>query len=214
MSILLSSLSALRVSQRALEITSHNIANANTPGYSRQRAELGTREPTQFGFGYVGNGAQITGVRRIYDEFLGGEVTRTRSEYGRFEAMSALSNRLGGLLNDPDAGLASTMQSFFNASNDVANDPASIGARETMLGETRVVVERFNQMSSQITALDLEVNARIRQDVSDIDALAREVAALNNQIAVGGGTRGGQAPNDLIDQRQQLIDELAGKVAV
>lgn len=214
MSILLTSLSALRVSQRALEITSHNVANVNTPGYSRQRANIVTREPTQFGFGAVGNGATIDGVERIYDGFLASEVTRASSEVGRFEAFAGMAERLGTLLNDAEVGLSSTIQSFFNASGDVANDPASISAREAMLGETRVVVERFNQMAAQITNFDFEVNSRITQDVADIDALAEDIAALNDQIAVSGGLGGGRAPNDLVDRREEVLNELAGKVAV
>lgn len=214
MSILNTSLSALRVAQRSLETTSHNIANVNTPGYSRQRVLLGTREPTQFGFGSIGNGAEIQAVQRVYDEFLGSQVTRATSELGRFESFAALADRLGNLLNDPDAGLSSTMQSFFNAAGDVANDPASIGARETMLGETRVVVERFNQMASQLSSLDQEVNSRITQDVADVDALAREIAALNERISISGGSDPARIPNDLVDERQNLLNELAGRVSI
>lgn len=214
MSILNTSLSALRVAQRALETTSHNIANVNTPGYSRQRVLLGTREPTQFGFGSVGNGAEVQAIQRVYDNFLGGQVTAATSELGRFQSFAGLADRLGNLLNDPNAGLASTMQSFYNAAGDVANDPASIGARETMLGETRAVVERFNQMSSQLGSLNQEVNGRIQQDVADIDALAGEIAALNERISVQGGADPSRIPNDLVDQRQTLINDLAGRVGI
>jgi flagellar hook-associated protein 1 FlgK len=214
MSILNTSLSALRVAQRALETTSHNIANVNTPGYSRQRVLLGTREPTQFGFGSVGNGAEVQAIQRVYDNFLGGQVTEATSELGRFQSFAGLADRLGNLLNDPNAGLSSTMQSFYNAAGDVANDPASIGARETMLGETRAVVERFNQMASQLDSLSFEVNGRIEQDVADIDALAKEIAALNERISVQGGADPARIPNDLVDQRQILINDLAGRVGI
>ena len=214
MSILNTSLSALRVAQRALETTSHNIANVNTPGYSRQRVLLGTREPTQFGFGSVGNGAEVQAIQRVYDNFLGGQVTEATSELGRFQSFAGLADRLGNLLNDPNAGLSSTMQSFYNAAGDVANDPASIGARETMLGETRAVVERFNQMASQLDSLSFEVNGRIEQDVADIDALAKEIAALNDRISVQGGADPARIPNDLVDQRQILINDLAGRVGI
>ena len=123
MSILSTSLSALRVAQRALETTSHNIANVNTPGYSRQRVNITTQQPTRFGFGSVGNGARLSGIERIYDQFLGNEVTNNISEYNRLDAFAGLANRLGNLMNDPQAGLSANMQSFFAAAADVANDP-------------------------------------------------------------------------------------------
>ncbi|MFK7886250.1 MAG: flagellar hook-associated protein FlgK [Gammaproteobacteria bacterium] len=214
MSILNTSLSALRVAQRALETTSHNIANVNTPGYSRQRVLLGTREATNFGFGSIGNGAEVQSVQRVYDQFLGDQVTSATSALGRFESFAALADRLGNLLNDPNDGLSSTMQSFYNAAGDVANDPASIGAREAMLGETRVVVDRFSQMASQLSGLDQEVNSRIAQDVADIDALAGDIAALNERISLNGGSDPSSVPNDLVDERQNLLNELAARVAI
>ncbi|MEM6639225.1 MAG: flagellar hook-associated protein FlgK [Pseudomonadota bacterium] len=214
MTILSTSLSALRVSQRVLEVTANNIANVNTPGYSRQRVAISAQQPTEFGFGFIGNGATIAGIDRIYDEFLGGELTRTTSEVGRLDAMSNYASRLGSLFNDPDFGLAATMQTFFNAANEVSNDPASISARENMLGETRVVVGRFNELASQIESLDSEINARIAEDVSDIGALAEELAQMNSRIARNSGAGGGQVPNDLIDQRNELVNELAGLVGI
>ncbi len=214
MSILSTSLSALRVSQRALETTSHNVANVSTPGYSRQRVNISARLPTQFGFGAIGNGAQVQSVQRIYDQFLGDTVNNSVSEYGRLQAFAGFSDRLGSIMSDPEAGLAANMQSFFNAANDVANDPASISAREAMLSETRVVTGRFNQMAQQLSSMDAEINSRIAQDVSDIDALASAIADVNRLIVSASSGDSNRQPNDLLDRRDTLVKELAGKIGV
>ena len=214
MSILSTSLSALRMSQRALETTSHNIANVNTPGFSRQRLDLGTRIPTELGFGSIGNGVEVTGVRRIFDQFINDQVTNNVSEFGRLEAFSGLADRLGNLFGDAQNGLAANMQAFFSAASDVANDPASISARETMLSETRVVIERLNQTAAQLNSIGSELNSRISQSVADIDALAGSIADLNDQIVSSGGSFGSGTPNDLLDQRDQLINELASQVSI
>ena len=125
------SLTGMAAFQRALEVTSHNIANANTPGYSRQVAEFGTREGQGTGNGYIGSGTQITTVKRIYDAMLGVQMQTSTTALARYEAISGLAGRVDSLLADPNTGLNDGLQSFFNAVQDLANDPASIPTRRS-----------------------------------------------------------------------------------
>ena len=127
--ILTTSLSGMRAFQSALEVTSHNIANANTPGYSRQVAEFSSRIGSGSGNGYIGAGTGVTTVKRIYDVLLGEQLRSSTTSHARFSMMSSLASRIDGLLADPQTGLSTGLQSFFNSVNDLSNDPSSVPIR-------------------------------------------------------------------------------------
>ncbi len=211
--ILNTSLSGLLAFRRAIEMTGHNIANANTPGYSRQVAEFVTREGQSFGNGYIGGGTQITTVKRVFDEFLGEQLRSSITGQARFSTLDSLATRIDNLLADPDAGLNAGLQKFFNALQDVANDPASVPARQALLGEAQSLAQRFQSLDARLDALGDEVNSRIGESVDAVNQLSAAIAALNGDIvAARNGT--GQPPNDLLDQRDRLVRELSAQVAV
>ena len=122
-------MSALLAQQRALTVTSNNIANANTPGYSRQVAEFTTRIGQNMGNGFVGGGTQVTTIKRVYDQMLGEQLRSSTTGQARFSVLDSLATRIDNLLADPDTGLNTGLQNFFNSVQDLANDPASIPAR-------------------------------------------------------------------------------------
>ncbi len=206
------SLTGMAAFQRALEVTSHNIANANTPGYSRQVAEFGTREGQGTGNGYIGSGTQITTVKRIYDAMLGVQMQTSTTALARYEAISGLAGRVDSLLADPNTGLNDGLQSFFNAVQDLANDPASIPTRQALLGEAEGLASRFRALDAQLRDVDTEISSRIRVAVDDINRLADSIAAVNDKIALANGL--GQPPNDLLDERDRLVLSLSEKVSV
>src|SRR5262245_22234215 len=116
-------LSALLSQQRALTTTSNNIANANTPGYTRQRVEQTTRPAQRLGSDFVGTGVDVQTVRRMSDEILANQLRSASGSFGRTDAFSALAEPLDNMLADSDTGLTASMQSFVNSLQDVANDP-------------------------------------------------------------------------------------------
>lgn len=211
--LLNTSLTGMLAFQRALEMTGHNITNANTPGYSRQVAEFGTRIGSGSGSGYIGGGTQITSVKRIYDEMLGEQLRAATSSHARFATLNDLATRIDSLLADPQTGLSSSMQSFFNAVQNVANDPSSVPARQAVLGEADGIVQRLQALEGRFAEFDHEVNQRVHSSVTDINLIADAVAEVNGQIALTAG-RGGQPPNDLLDQRDLLIRQLGEQVSV
>jgi len=206
--------SALLSLQRAITTTGHNIANVNTEGYSRQRVNFETLIPQLSGGSYIGSGVNAASIERIYDQFLTSEVrSRTTSQNG-FQAFSELSSRLDSLLADPDVGLSPTLESFFGALQDVANNPGSLPERQVLLGEAEVLADRFHYLDSNFRSLESELNARIETSVSDINSLARSIAELNEQVVRATAAGGGAPPNDLLDSRDQLITQLSEKIGV
>ncbi len=210
--LLNTSLTGMRAFQRALEVTSHNIANANTPGYSRQVAEFTTREGQGSGNGFVGSGTQISTVKRIYDAMLGDQLRIATTGLTRFQTIAGLAGRMDSLLADPNTGLNDGLQSFFNSVQDLANDPSSIPTRQALLGEADGLVARFRSLDARLGEIEGEVNDRVRTAVTDINRLAEGIADVNDKIALAQGL--GQPPNDLLDERDRLVLQLSEQVTV
>ncbi len=205
-------ISGLLAFQRALATTSHNIANVNTEGYSRQRAELVTQTPLFAGNGYIGTGVKVDSIKRLYDDFLTLQVRTSTSAFSRLDSYHSLASQVDGMLANSSTGLASAMQGFFNAVQGVANDPSSIAARQALLGESNTLVDRFHYLDQRLTDLYGRVNADLKNTVTEINNLASGIASLNQEIARAQGS--GQSPNDLLDKRDNLVNQLAERVSV
>lgn len=197
--------------QRALETTSHNIANANTPGYSRQVVELSSRIGGGANNVYVGGGTQVSTIKRIYDTLLAEQVRTSTTGQARLDTLNSLASRIDVLLADADTGLGTGLQSFFNGVQDLANDPSSIPTRQALLGEAEGIASRFQSLDGRLGELDSEVNERLQLAVADINRLSSGIADVNDKIAVAG--RGAQ-PNDLLDHRDRLVMELSQIISV
>ncbi len=211
--LLSTSVTGMLAFQRGLDVTSHNIANASTPGYSRQVAEFSTLPGQGTGSGFVGSGVQVTTIRRTYDELLGLQLQNATTSRARLDMLDSLSAQIDGLLSSPDTGLSPAMQRFFDSVQDVANDPASLSARQAMLGEADGFVQRLKGIDTRLGDIETEVNGRLREAVNDINRLAQSIAEANDQIVLAEG-RTGQPPNDLLDQRDLLLRELAAQVSI
>lgn len=210
--LLNTSLTGMLAFQKALDITGHNIANANTPGYSRQVANFTARPGTGAGSGYIGSGTQIASIERMYDAMQTEQLRTSTTGYSRFNTLSNLSGRIDILLADADTGLNSNLQSYFNSVQDLANDPSSIPTRQALLGEAEGVASRFQSLDGRLSELESEVNNRIELSVSDINRLASSIADVNQKIALTNGS--GAQPNDLLDERDSLVLQLSAQVSV
>ena len=212
-SILSTSITALTSYQRALTTVGHNIANADVEGYSRQEAIFVTKPPSFAGSGWIGSGVEISTVTRRYDEFLAAQVRTSRTSSGEAEVYYTYASQLDDLFADPDLGLDPVLQRYFNALNGVANDPSSIPAREVLLGEAQALTDRFHFLAQRGSEIADGVNRDITGTVADINSIAKGIAELNQVIVESGGMTG-QPPNDLLDQRDQLINQLSSLVKV
>ena len=215
--ILRTGLSALISSQRALATTGHNIANVNKPGYSRQRVELGSNIPYFAGSAgqpmYIGTGVHVQSIARVYDDFATQQVRGHTSNVGQSETMDAWIGQLDGILGDGKTGLAPALDRFFAAAQDVADSPASLSARQALLGQSGTLAARFQELDSQINALREGVNQNLSNVVGSINTLAAGIAKINESIVLSQGGNGGISP-DLLDQRDQMVADLARKVPV
>lgn len=200
-----SALSALTTYQRALSTTSHNIANANTEGYSRQRVDLSTRVANQSGSGSIGSGVQVASLRRVFDSFVVDQVRSNTAGLSREETFSGLATRVESVVSDPTTGINAAMSRFFNAVQDVATDPSSLAARRVLLGEGDAVASRVRDIDSQLNAIDTEVNQRLRSSVDEINGFATRIADLNKAIGEATGANPTSPPNDLLDARDQAL---------
>ncbi len=212
--LLSTSVSGLLAFQRALDVTSHNISNVNTPGYSRQRVELGTRPAQPYGYGWLGQGVGVQTTRRMFDDFVALQARGTSSSLQHLDVYASSAERLNNMFGDSTNGLTATLQKFVNAFQGVANSPASVPARQVLLSEANTLQQRLQYFDSRLSAMDEEVNFTLKGEVAEINALAQGIAKLNQDISSGIARTGGQPPNDLLDQRDRLLDELAQKVSV
>ncbi len=197
-------LSALLTQQRAIAVTSNNIANAGTPGYSRQRSELSELGVERLGSNYFGTGVQIDSVRRYTDSFLMSQLQSAASALGRSAVFGELAGTLDSLLADERTGLNVTLQRFFNAIQEVADDPASASARRALISEAETLVSRFDTITNRLEALNTDVAARITASATEINGIGQSLANLNGAIVASGG-----ASPDLLDQRDRLLSRLA-----
>jgi flagellar hook-associated protein 1 FlgK len=205
--------SGLLAFQRSLDTVSHNIANVNTAGYSVQNAELMARQADQSGSGWVGNGVDVTTIRRSYDTFVASQVRTSSSSLNYFSTYSTQATRVNNLLGDSSTGITATLQSFANAVQAVSDSPTSIPARQTLLSQAQTLVTRLNNFDSSLKSLDSQAGSQLSAEASTITGLAANIAQLNQQIVSAQG-KSGQPPNDLLDQRDALVDQLSTHVNV
>jgi len=175
-------ISGLLAFQRSLSVTGHNISNVNTEGYSRQRAEIGTRPPQFQGGSFLGSGVQVESVRRIYDQFITEQIRTTTSLHSQNQTLHELAGQLDNILADPDSGLMPVLQSFFSSVQDLANDPSSVPARQVVLGEAESLTARFNDFYDRMDSLRSGVNSQMTTMVDEINSIAASIAEVNNAI--------------------------------
>ena len=199
--------SALAAAQVGLSTTGHNIANAATPGYNRQVVVQGAALPQNFGFGFMGQGTEISTVKRIYNEYLGNQVQTAQASKSGLDSYYAQIKQIDNLLGDATTGLSPVMQDFFSSIQDVTSNPSSIPARQGVLSTAEALASRFQSLAGRLEEIEQGVNSQILSSVDSINTYAQQIASLND--AIGRAQRAtGQPANDLLDQRDQLILEL------
>jgi len=203
--------SGLLAYQRALQTTSHNISNANTAGYSRQRVDLGANTPQFAGGGYLGNGVSVKSVGRVYDGFLASQVNSYTSSSSYASTYSDNVSYIDGMLADPDVGMGSAMQRFFSDLQSVANDPSSSAARQSFFTQSQTMIDRYAYNYQRLEDLRSQANEQISSVTSEINSLAQSIAAINRDITLSPGTT---PPSDLLDTRDRLLTELSDKVSI
>lgn len=202
--------SGLLAFQRSLNVTAHNISNVATDGYSRQRAEMTPAAAQFLSDSYYGNGVQVATVRRSYDRFVTAEMWGQTSAQRSLQTYADMTQRVSQPLADASSSLQGALSDYYAALRAVAASPQDASARQVALSSMQMLSTRVHTLDSSLASLDQEVNGRIAATVSQISALATQIADVNARIAAAGTA----PPNDLLDSRDRMIGELATKTAV
>jgi|LakMenEpi03Aug12_release.lakeMendotaPanAssembly.Ray.scaffolds.fasta_scaffold01367_8 flagellar hook-associated protein 1 FlgK len=208
MSIFSVGVSGLNAAQAGILTASHNISNASTPGFSRQETVQGTNIPMLTGSGFQGQGTHVVTVKRIYDEFLGRQVLSAEASASEMDSYLAQIKQIDNLLADPNAGLSPALAAFFKGVQDVAANPASIPSRQSMLSAAQSLVARFQSIDQRMTEIRDGTNSQIMGQVTAINTYSAQIADINQRIILAQAGNQTQAPNDLLDQRDQMLKDL------
>jgi flagellar hook-associated protein 1 FlgK len=208
-------ITGLNAAQAGLITTGHNISNAATPGFTRQQVVLGTNDPQLTGSGFLGQGARIETVRRIYSQFLTAQVMEAKTQSAEYGAYADQIAALDNLLADPEAGLSPAMSDFFDALQSVSASPTSLASRQSAISAAQSMTARFNALDTRLEQIRTGLNGEITGSVEEINQLASQIARYNDQIAVAESTTGAnRLANDMLDARERLITELNELVRV
>jgi len=202
-------LSGLNAAQAALVTTGHNTANVNTPGYSRQSAQVASAGGSySAGVGFFGNGTKVVDISRSYDQYLASQLNQAQSSNQALSTYYTQISQIDNLLANQKAGLAPQLQTLFTHVQALANTPADPSARQQLISSSQALANQLRTMDSYLSSLNASVNDQVAGHVEQINAYAEQIASLNKQVAMLSNGTGGQAPNDLLDQRDQLVNEL------
>lgn len=200
--------SALLAFQKALSTVSHNVANAATPGYSRQRLDLASVVGSSNGGITTGSGVTAAKLQRLADALVFSRELDGSGELGRLQQVSDLSTRVDKLISDPATGMASQWSGFFAAVQDLTSDPASTVARSQVISAGEQLTSRWNSVERQFGDIEADVETRLASKIAEANTLAVKVADLNNKIAAAGTS----AAPELLDQRANHLRDLSALV--
>jgi flagellar hook-associated protein 1 FlgK len=211
--MLSSGVSGLLAFQRTLNTVSHNIANANTEGYSRQVVDLAARPANYYGGSYIGNGVDVAGVRRLYDQALTAQLRGANATLQQLDIFASFAERLDKLFSDANTGVAASLQQFNNAIETLATSPTSMAARQVVLSQAQNLVNRLKSYQGSIDSIGAQTTAQLGTEAQSINSMTSSIADLSRQI-IGAQGVGQSQPNDLLDKRDQLIAKLNEQIGV
>ena len=201
--------------QRALGTTSHNIANVNTEGFSRQSVEIASNTPSFAGGSYMGSGAHVESIQRSYDQFLTTEVRDVTTAHASLNKFAELSGHIDDVLADPQGGVSPVLHDLFSSIQDVADDPSSSTARFAMISTAQSFTDRFHNISDRFEQFAENTRTEIGNVVGEINSLVSTIRDFNLSINNSAGSNSGtQQSGDLLDKRDALLTRLAEKIDI
>ena len=203
----------IQAQRAAIQTTSHNIANVNTDGYSRQEVVFGETTPLDGNPGQVGTGVNATAILRKYDSFIEGQITDSREHYGNLDIQRSALSKIESLFYDSQGtGINKLLDDFFNALQDLSANPSGTPERVAVLSRADALANAINNVYSDLIQLQKDMNNQVNQTVADIIRLTTQIADLNEKISQAENI--GQNANDYRDMRGRLLNELAEKIDI
>src|SRR5690242_15784001 len=176
--LLSTSVSGLLAFQQALDVTSNNIANAATPGYSVERANLSEGPGQSTGIGFLGSGVDVQSITRNYNEYLAQQVRASQASYSSSNTLASQAAQVDSMLSDSKTGLTATLQSFVNSLQSVASTPSSTSARQALLNQAQALAQQLTSSDSQITQFGSQLESQLGNDVSQVNSITSNIASL------------------------------------
>lgn len=211
---LTTSLSGLQAAERAIATTSHNIANANTEGYTRQRTINTSVQPTRVGTHSQGSGVRTASIQRVHDQIAESRLLSASTELNRIGSMSQMTERLNTLFSEENSGLNAAQINFFNALEEAGNNPHSNAPAQHAIATAETLVSRFNFIDSELSSLQKEINSDINDTITQINTLSGSIYSINQEVSALASANPASPPNDLLDQRDQLLQQLSEHVNI
>lgn len=203
--------SGMNTQQTALETSSHNIANANTPGYSRQRADMETNQPyTYTGIGQIGTGSKVNSISRASDQFVLANIRKENSVYNQYKQKADVLGQIESIFNESPGqkAISDDLAAYFDAWSQLANNPESNTAKLIVVENGNNLAENINRTAKQLETLHNDTVSVLEKNVLDFNSKLEELNEINQQLfkaSADGGT-----PNDLLDRRDMLLEDLSG----
>jgi flagellar hook-associated protein 1 FlgK len=213
-SLINSAMSGLSAAQSALNTVSNNISSYNVAGYTRQTTILGASNSTLTGGGWVGKGVYVSGVQREYDAFITNQLRAAQNQSSGLTTRYQQMSKIDDVLSDTTNSLSANLQDFFKSLQTLVSNAEDPAARQTVLGKADGLVNQFKTNDQYLRDQDAQVNTAISTSVDQINNYAKQIANLNDQISRLTGVGAGASPNELLDQRDQLVSELNKIVGV
>lgn len=201
-------LGGLNASQAGLATASHNINNATTVGYNRQRVMVSTAGAQATSYGYVGRGVQIDTITRSYDSFLYKQLVGAQGSSAQLQTQFDQVSQVNSLFADRTVGIAPGLNNFFTSMNTVASKPADPAARQDLLGKANSLTTQIRSAYQEMQNQRLGLNTQIATTVDQVNSYLTRIDDLNTQISIASAKAGGNPPNDVLDQRDQAVSEL------
>lgn len=199
---------ALITQQQAISVTSHNIANVNTPGYSRQKLVMTTSPPVNSEVGPMGTGVSAVEIERIYDRFVNAQINNESQELGRWDAQKNGVESLEMIFNEAYGyGLSEAMSEYWNAWQALSNNPAGGTERQVLVTRGQILASTFNKLDSDLTQSQRDQDLAIEETVTEVNRLAAQLVDLNQKIV--SSETGTQNANDYRDQRDLVLKKLS-----
>jgi len=204
-------ISALNTAQMGLNTTQHNIANAQTPGYSRQIAQQTTNIPQLTGSGYLGQGSNVSTIQRQYSAFLVQQVQYSTSQVSYLDTYAQFGKQLDSVISDTVTGLSSSLQGLQNSIQSANSNPSDLASRQSVISSMQSLVSRFQDTQSRFNQIGNSTTLQLQSSLTNINLYATQIAQLNLAIQNAKASVG-QPPNDLLDQRDQLVNQLSQEI--
>lgn len=212
--------SGMNVSQVAIQTTSHNISNINTPGYSRQRVNQSASSPysmpgknSNFGAGQIGTGAQIDDVTRIRNSFYDYQYRSESHQYGNTSVKYEYFKNIEGIFNEPsDTAISSSLNSFFNSWSELSKDPQSSGVKSVVIENGKYLSNSINSAFKRLESLEEGLDKQSEYIMGEVNSMLSQLDKLEKNIKIIQGS--GKSPNDFLDKRDQLLDNLSFKLNI